>query len=288
MHECTIPDGENPTTLMRGKSDCKYILGIDPSFSNSPSSDFFAMSLLEIDSETNEGTLVHGYAVAGGDLKDHINYMFYLYTNFNIELIVIDNAGYQFLDSCNESENFVNAGINLKFIDFESTKEGQDYQKQLRKFKRDLNKTDHKICFKQNFTSDFLRKANEHLQAAIDHRKIWFASRTTANGSAFDKQSNLKINLSLTDCKNVGELIEVQDSLIYATKKQCALVEVKSTAKGTQTFDLPQHLKRSTSANRARRDNYTALMLANWALKCYFDVRQKKDDFSTTFLPRMV
>ena len=69
----------------------------------------------------------------------------------------------------------------------------------------------------------------------------------------FDKQSNLKINLSLTDCKNVGELIEVQDSLIYATKKQCALVEVKSTAKGTQTFDLPQHLKRSTSAHRARK-----------------------------------
>ena len=147
MHECTIPDGENPTTLIRGKSDCKYILGIDPSFSNSPSSDFFAMSLLEVDSGTNEGTLVHSYAVAGGDLKDHINYMFYLYTNFNIELIVIDNAGYQFLDSCNESENFVNAGINLKFIDFESTKEGQDYQKQLRKFKKRL---------KQNRSQDLL------------------------------------------------------------------------------------------------------------------------------------
>ena len=288
MHECTIPDGENPTTLIRGKSDCKYILGIDPSFSNSPSSDFFAMSLLEVDSGTNEGTLVHSYAVAGGDLKDHINYMFYLYTNFNIELIVIDNAGYQFLDSCNESENFVNAGINLKFIDFESTKEGQDYQKQLRKFKRDLNKTDHKICFKQNFTSDFLRKANEHLQAAIDHRKIWFASRATANGSAFDKQSNLNVNLSLTGCKNVGELIESQDSLIYATKKQCALVEVKSTAKGTQTFDLPQHLKRSTSAHRARKDNYTTLMLANWGLKCYSESQNmNENEINFTFLPQM-
>ena len=39
-----------------------------------------------------------------------------------------------------------------------------------------------------------------------------------------------------------------QDNLIYQTKKQCALIEVKSTAKGTQTFDLPQHLKRNTSA----------------------------------------
>ena len=48
MHLCTIPDGESPTTLIRGKSGAKYILGIDPSFSNSPSSDFFAMSLLEV------------------------------------------------------------------------------------------------------------------------------------------------------------------------------------------------------------------------------------------------
>lgn len=44
-------------------------------------------------------------------------------------MICIDNAGYQFLDSCNESENFVNAGINLKFIDFDSVKEGIDYAK---------------------------------------------------------------------------------------------------------------------------------------------------------------
>ena len=41
MHECTIPDGEVPYTLIKGKSNVKYILGIDPSFSNSPSSDFF-------------------------------------------------------------------------------------------------------------------------------------------------------------------------------------------------------------------------------------------------------
>ena len=288
MHLCTIPDGESPTTLVRGKSDCRYILGIDPSFSNSPSSDFFAMSLLEVDESTGEGTLVHSYAVAGGDLKQHINYLFYLYTNFNIELIVIDNAGYQFLDSCNESENFINAGINLKFIDFDASKDGADYLKEIRRFKRDLNKTDHRICFKQNFTSDFLRKANEHLQAAIDHKKIWFASRTTANGSAFDKQSNHNINLKLVEENNIGEFIETQDTLIYSTKKQCALVEVKSTAKGTQTFDLPQHLKRSTSPHRARKDNYTTLMLANWGLKCYNDGKNtNENEINSTFLPQM-
>jgi|TARA_R110000824_G_scaffold395132_1_gene595532 hypothetical protein len=288
MHLCTIPDGETPTTLIRGKSKGSYILGIDPSFSNSPSSDFFAMSLLEVDEDTGQGTLVHSYAVAGGDLKQHINYLYYLYTNFNIGLIVIDNAGYQFLDSCNESENFVNAGINLKFLDFEAAKEGEDYNKEIRRLKRDLNKSDHRICFKQNFTSDFLRKANEHLQAAIDHKKLWFASRTTANGSVFDKQSNYNINLKLVEENNIGEFIEAQDTLIYSTKKQCALVEVKTTAKGTQTFDLPQHLKRSTSPHRARKDNYTTLMLANWGLKCYNDNKAtNENEINSTFLPQM-
>jgi len=288
MHECTIPDGQEPTTLIKGGKGKKYIIGIDPSFSNSPSSDYFAIAVLEIDEERNEGSLVHNYAVAGGDLKDHINYFFYILTNFDVDMICIDNAGYQFLDSCNESENFINAGINLKFIDFDSVKEGIEYGKEVRKCKTSYNKSSYKICFKQNFTSDFIRKANEHLQACIDHKHIWFASRATANGSAFDKQNNSLINLKLTGAETTSDLIETQDALVYQAKKQCALIEVKSTAKGTQTFDLPQHLKRSTSANRARRDNYTALMLANWALKCYFDVRQKKDDFSTTFLPRMV
>ena len=290
MHECTIPDGDYPTTLIRGNKGASYILGIDPSFSNSPSSDYFAIAVLEIDEETGQGTLVHNYAVAGGDLKDHISYLYYIMTNFQINMICIDNAGYQFLDSCNESELFVNSGINLKFIDFDSTKEGIDYAKEIRKFKLERNLENHKICFKQNFTTDFIRKANEHLQACIDKKKIWFASRATAHGESFNKQAFLNINFKLIgqDVKTTGDLIEIQDILVYQAKKQCALIEVKSTAKGTQTFDLPQHLKRSTSINRARRDNYTALMLANWALKCYNDMKTQKEEISHTFVPRMI
>ena len=156
------------------------------------------------------------------------------------------------------------------------------------KLKRLFNKQNQNICFKQNFTSDWLRRANEHLQACIDHKKIWFASRTTANGSSFSKQSSYAINLDAVKQPTVGEFIEIQDELVYSTKKQCALIEVKSTAKGTQTFDLPIHLKKSTSANRARRDNYTALMLANWATKCYYDMQGQKNDFFDTFTPVMI
>ena len=138
--------------------------------------------------------------------------------------------------------------------------------------KANYNKEDTKICFKQLFSTNFIRNANEHLQASIDHKRIWFASRTAACGSFFDKVSAQAVPIKSTPHENKGELIEFQDDIIYQSKRQCALVEVKTTAKGTQTFDLPHHLRRSTSINRARKDLYTTLMLANWASKCYFDM----------------
>ena len=289
MHDCTIPDGEEPTTRIFGDSGKKYILGIDPSFSNSPSSDFFAMSLLEIDEEKRDATLVNSYALAGGDLKDHIKYMGYLMTNFNIIMICIDNAGYQFIDSCNESEFFLQNNINIKFFDLQPEKEGVERQLMLKKAKMQYNLEDKKMCFKQVFSTDFIRKGNERLQADIDHKRIWFSSRTTANGAAFNKFSSRRVPLNLTKCENVLELIEVQDDLVYQTKKQCALVEVKSTAKGVQTFDLPSHLKRSVSVNRARKDNYTTLMLSNWATRAYFDIIDlKEQNVENTFVPILI
>ena len=289
MHECTVPDGELPSSLIKGNPDKKYILGIDPSFSNSPSSDYFAMSVLEIDEERQQGILVHSYAVAGGDLKEHIDYLYYIVTNFDIEMICIDNAGFQFIDSCNESKVFSNSKLNLSFFDFDSNKEDLDYEKETRRVRREYNKESGKIVFKQIFGSDWLRKANEHLQASIDHRKIWFASKTVASASEFNRQTALAVPVKYTGAENILDLIETQDDLIYQTKKQCAIVEVKSTARGTQTFDLPHHLKRSTSVNRARKDNYTTLMLANWALKCYYDIMKvDKSALNQTFNPIML
>jgi len=289
MHECTIPDGEEPTTQIVGKKESKYILAIDPSFSNSPSSDFFAMSILELDDKTEQGTLVHSYAIAGGNLKDHINYLFHIVSNFNLEMVIIDNAGYQFIDSANASKLFKEANVKINFFDFDSNKEGKDYEKELIKAKRLYNRMARNICFKQVFTSDFIRRANEHLQACIDHKKIWFASGTAANASSFNDYSSAKVNLKHINEPSILDFIEVQDALIHQTKKQCSLVEVKSTAKGTQTFDLPQHLKRSTSSQRARKDNYTTLMLANWAIKCYYDVlRVQKGNFDDTFTPFLI
>ena len=67
-------------------------------------------------------------------------------TSFKIELLIIDNAGYQFIDSANESELFRDAKMNLKFFDFNSDKTGNDYQQMLMKAKSQYNVKENVIC----------------------------------------------------------------------------------------------------------------------------------------------
>lgn len=286
MLYCTVEDGHEPTTKLRGDSDKEYVLGIDPSFSNSPSSDYFAMSVLELDKESGSSTLVHSYAVAGGDLKQHIQYLSYVLSSFNIIMIVIDSAGYQFIDSYNESEYCLK---QLDFFEFETEKEGIEYSIELEKAKKQYNLEAGKICVKQYFSSPFLRRANEYLQACIDHKKIWFASKTTAHDTAYSRATTQKIDLEKTGHKDIIDFIDFQDSWIYQTKKQCTLIEVKMTTRGTQSFDLPTSFKKSNSPNKPRKDNYTTLMLSNWGAKCYSDMREHvPENIECTFTPMML
>ena len=294
MEECTIKNGESPHTLLKGDPKKKYILGIDPNMSDSPNADYFAMAVLEIDDETKQGTLVHTYAGLG-NLKNHVNYFYYILTNFNIQLIIIDNAGADvFLAAANQSELFKNNKLEINCFEFDSDLEGEDYNQMIRKAKNQYNLENKKICFNQVFTSNFIRRANEHLQACIDYKKVWFASKTSASDDFFNSQFSLRLPMELlkTEDKKDWEMldfIEHQDDFMYQTKKQCVLIEHSATSRGTQSFDLPQHLKRSASANKARKDNYSAFMLANWGLKCYNDLMmQPKEQISSTFSPIMV
>jgi hypothetical protein len=294
MEDCTLKFNEKPHTLLKGDLDKKYILGIDPNMSDSPNADYFAMAILEIDEEKKQGILVHTYAGLG-NLKNHVAYLHYVMTNFNIVFMIIDNAGADvFLSACNQSELFKKQKIEIKTIDIDSDLEGVDYEMMILNARKKYNLQDKKIAFNQIFTSNFIRKANEYLQACIDYKKIWFASKTGANEEFFNEVANrgATIELIKTEDKKdwtILDFIENQDDFIYQTKKQCALVEHSSTSRGTQSFDLPQHLKRSTSANKARKDNYSALMLANWASKCYFDMMHLPEIVeSATFSPILI
>ena len=294
MEECTLKTGESPHTLMKGDSKKKYILGIDPNMSDSPNADYFAMAVMELDEEKGQGILVHTYAGLG-NLKNHVNYLYYILTNFNIVFMILDNAGSDtFLAACNESELFKKDKINIKILDMNTELEGQDYEIMIRNARNQYNLDDKKIAFNQVFTSNFIRKANEYLQACIDYKKVWFASRTASEETFFNETINLNIPIQLMKVEDkkdwtILDFIENQDDFIYQTKKQCVLIEHSATSRGTQSFDLPQHLKRSVSANKARKDNYSAFMLANWAIKCYNDMMTvQTNQESVTFSPIMI
>lgn len=286
MFELTVPDGQEPTVLLRGQKDKKYVIGIDPNMDDSPSADYFAMAVLEIDEKEKSSVLVHGYSGLGS-LSGHINYLHYILKNFNIVFGCVDNAGADtFLGSCNASELFQNHKNQVNLLDFDAMAE--EYHKQLIYAKKNYNKEINRIFFTQPFTSEFVRRGNEYLQATIDFKKIWFASKISANGPVYNSFITQQIDYNLIKEKDIIDFIDSQDMLVYQTKKQCALIQPTSTLKGNMSFDLPSHLKRNSSPGRARKDNYTALMLANWAAKCYFDIQENKTDLlQETFTPVM-
>ena len=277
MEECTLKFEERPHSQIKGDNGKQYILAMDPNMSDSPNADYFAMGILEIDRENKNDTLVHCYAGLGS-LNTHIKYFHYLMTSFNIVYIICDNAGADiFFNTYNESQYVNSESEKIKFIDFDSDLEGIEYTRMVQKAKSKYNLENKQIAVTQVFTTTFIRRGNENLQAAIDYKKIWFASKTVANENFFNEEINKRIPEEIIFVEenkdwNKLDLIEHQDLLVYNTKKQCSLVEFTTSSRGSVNFDLPQHLKRSNSPNRARKDNYTALMLAKWGSKCYNDI----------------
>jgi len=303
MIECSTKDMQEPCVEIVGDKDAEYILGIDPSFSSAESSDHFAMSLMKIIPKGDKkiGMLVHSYAVAGGNLKDHILYLYYLVTHFNIVYIGIDASQgdeVEFINSCNNSSVFKNAGIDLKALDADFGKEDMsDLAKQIQK---SYNKEGRRIVQKQAFHSAFQRAANEYLQACIDYKNIWFAGKAQFVDGLGERMAHGNENLLVLDPKNghsmlgkddvgIFEFIELQGSLIDLTRKECSLVEVNSSELGNQSWSLPQAMKRSKSANRVRKDNYSSLLLANWCVKLYLASKeQPKGQLYNTFEPQLV
>lgn len=295
MQLCTISDCQQPSIQIVGnKGGDKYIVTIDPSYSSSKSSDFFAMEVHLLNEENQSTVQVHSYGVAGGDLKNHIRYFYFILMNFNVVYIVPDASGTEFIAACNESVLFKEADISINEFGANFDCEGEEYTKAIKEAKRNYRLYDKKILAPQQFNSTSIRRMNEFLQRQIDNKKVWFGSKIATNEELLKKYMTLDIPSDLifkpdgsddnSDKLNKLDFIEQQDFWIDETKKQTALIELKSTAQGTQTFDLPDHLKRSKSAKRARRDHYTCLLLAVWGAKCYFDLMNapKQDYFHFT------
>jgi hypothetical protein len=85
------------------------------------------------------------------------------------------------------------------------------------------------------------------------------------------------------------DFIEHQSDMLELTKNECALVQITTSPQGTQTFGLPSNLRRQTGPDKARKDSYSALILANWMAKVYLDAQEcKVEDVIETFVPEFI
>lgn len=295
MNECTVKAGEYPTTQVFGDKDVEYLLAIDPSYSASKDSDYFAMAVYMLVPQERKLILVHTYGRAGGDLKDHFEYLSYLLCHFNIVFAIIDDSGSEFTHGFNESMVAMERNLRLGYLDMDY--EADNIQEELAKAKQQYNKLAGRILYGQRFASNYIRKMNEHLVNQINAAKVWFASGIQLNDAAQRKYSAFKLPYKFKDQNDrvyegesgLYDFIRDQDQWVRETKAQVALIEVKATVTGILQYDLPTSLKRSESKNRVRKDHYTTLLLAVYGAKLYWDIMFKESKPTTnTFRPILI
>lgn len=299
MKECTIPDGQEPCIEIVGEPGYEYVAAIDPNISNSEIADHFSISVLKIVKKKDGreiGMLVHSYAAAGVDLKDHIEYFLYILEHFNIVYTAVDSTqgnNMDFINVCNESEIFKQRKLELLPIEAEFGKD--DFNEIAKQIKASYNFTAKRIVQKQVFHSSFQTAAVEYLQACFDFKNIILAGKAQSvdgvmakladkNIGGIDKSHKLFNDVKGEDSGNTKLIfIERQDYLIDLTKSECALVQVSVSALGSKSYDIPQVYKRSKNIRRPRKDCFSSLMLANWALKLYLESKSLPNEEQSPF-----
>jgi hypothetical protein len=301
MAECTVPDGEHPSVEVSGEAGAEYLVSFDPSWAESESSDDFAIQVLKLNKEKQTGTVVHSYALAGANMKEHIKYFSYILQAFNVVMVIGDYAGgVQFLSACNESEIFKKDNLKLKTIEVDFEKP-EAYNADLQKARNEYNKTEKKICYLRKPTSNWIRQANELLQSNFDHKRIFFGSRAIDDSYQTQRRKQIPIEKlkylkgsdvlseKMTREAKMIDFVEHQSDMLDLTKVECALIQITTTTQGTQTFDLPPNLRRQSGRDKARKDSYSALVLGNWMVKTYFDIMNfKPREVEVTFTPRFI
>jgi len=295
MAACTIQDGDFPAVEIVGNPADEYVIAFDPNWAGNSSADHFAIHVFKVDKPSEKGCLIHSYAIAGVDLKEHMFYFHYLLTHFNVIGICGDyNGGVQFIQSCNESKLFQDSKIFINLIEVDFDKP-EIYTEDLREFKNQYNRKERRYCILRKPSSTWIREANEMLQASIDHKRILFGARAVEGHFEDQRNKNvpidqLKWDLGLQRTSKGAmmiDFIDYQKSNIELTKNECANIEVISNPQGSQSFQLPQNFRRQKGPNRARKDSYSALVLGNWFLKILFDANntQAEKKPTSTFTP---
>lgn len=294
MIECTFKEGEDYCVEIVGDPKAKYIVSIDPSWSESEASDDFSIQVFRLLEDEKKGVLVHGYAIAGTPLKKHILYFKYILEHFNVVLIVGDyNGGVQFLSACNQSQEFKDANLEIGTFEFDAD-DATKYNEELIKVRQEYNLEAKKICHLRKQSNQWIRRANEMLQMAFDHKSIYFAAAAidddfrTMTKMRIPELKDLKFSKNIEN-PSIVDFIERQKEVVELTKTECSMINPRQSASGTQVFDLPENLRKSRSPNKARKDSYSTLVLGNWGINFYFDMMSQEVEQNTaTFTPFLI
>lgn len=298
IEEATVPPGMEPCVKVKGDPYKKYILGIDPNNNDAEHSDHFAMAVLEIDEKTRTGTLVHAYALPKSGVSARGTYLKYILENFNIVYIIVDGAG---------GEQFFRETEELKLLPKKITRIPSDYmlsesfEKGLAEARAVYNPDAGAMLHVQYFSlGGWIRRANEVLQANIEHKRIQFGSKITPV-DMFEEAKKMSIPIndlvySYVDDALAGDTYEGKmaafidnlESLVDMTKKELTLIEPREGPSGNQVFDLPANLKRDRSPGKARKDSYSALLLASWGMQCYFELKKEAATEFKIWMPEWI
>ena len=294
LMNATVPVGEYPMVRAIGDNNKKYILSIDANYSQSEIADNFAMAILELDEENKSGTLVHAYAVPNAPINKKVAYFNYLLKNFNVVYIIADvMGGSSFII---DAQELLGSGIR-KLELFEDT--FFDGEEGLRLARQAYNNTTGKIVHYQGFgKNNWLRYANEALQGFLENKRIRFASQIIMEA---DRNRLLNQDIPIKDLQfsvdsekapnleeKMEDFIDNLNFVINMTRTELTLIEVDTSESGHQTFKLPSNIRSKSDPSRARRDSYTALLLAAWGMKCYFELQKAPQTTRRVFLPSWI
>lgn len=300
LHQCTVPDNELPCVEIIGYKTSEYLMTIDPAYGKSEAGDYFAFGIYKLVPEQERLISVHNYGEVTPNVNEHYKYLIYLLKQFKPVMISMDDSGTEFIEGFNNSVIAQQFNINLKFLDVNFDTEGEEYVDNLNKCRTELNQESGKIIYRQKFQNKINLRMNQHLQNAIYESKIWFASRISLHTPSFNKAKIFKMPFDFAQFQykeegdaigtfNMLRFLSDQDDMIQETKDQLGLIEVQMTVAGSYQFNIPHHMRKSSDADRPRRDNYTCLLMAATAAKHYFAVKNAppEPEYDTTIIPRM-
>lgn len=294
LYEISLIKGQSPSIKIKGESGKTYLLAMDANYDSSETSDDFAIDIFEIDADSEQGFLVHAYAVASCSLQERMDYIRYIFDNFEIVYVIVDKAGgNKFIKDINDL-NVLPFSLGFFGAEFETFDE-KELQTARASYSNGLKIKN--IVHSQYFSAQWIRMANESLSGAIDGHRIWFAAPLDPEGVNFD---GIDINtIKFTDKESYGnrrediamkkiDFVDNQSFVITKTKNQCALIEASTTSTGVQRFDLPASLQKQTGPDKARKDSYSALVLGNWGLNCYFSLLKTPEKKRNKFIARFI